>query len=342
MLLNKVSYSHKRSGLILRSLIAAVFFIAGPALGADRMYFGVFDNDKTKPLADLTGVAAFERDAGKKTAIIHVFQAWGGPLEKRGFDAGAMDAIRRHGSIPLLTWAPRALHENENQPPFALRRIINGEYDAYITEFARAVKRWEHPLFLRFAHEMNGNWYPWSEKANGNRPGEYVRAWRHVHDIFDREKVSNAAWVWCPSRKNTNLRKLSELYPGDQYVDWLGMDGYNDTRKKGWQSLDEVFGELYRKITGLSSRPVMIGEFSSMESGGSKAGWIRQAFTESLPKHFPHVYAVVWLNHNFGGGLDWRIESSTESQQAFSAAIASPAYLDNRFSALGVSPVPLP
>lgn len=324
-------------------LFFGTFCLAVPAIGANEIYFGVFDHDKMKPFGDLTGVAAFEQDAGKQVAIVHVFQGWGGSEEKRQFNFDAMDAIRRHGSIPLLTWAPRAPDQNESQPAFALHHIIDGEFDEYIVEFAKAVKRWNHPLFLRFAHEMNGDWYPWAEKVNGNGTGEYVRAWRHVHDIFSREQVANVTWVWSPSCvMKTKLQKLRELYPGDEYVDWLAMDGYNDTRKKDWQSLEDVFGDLYDKITLLSSKPVMIAEFSSMEKGGSKPHWIKRALEESLPKHFQRVHAVVWFNRRFGSELDWRIESSLQAQEAFNAAITSPTYLSNSFGTISVSPIPPP
>ncbi|MBF0474734.1 MAG: hypothetical protein HQK59_02705 [Deltaproteobacteria bacterium] len=324
------------------SVVILVLCCAIPASGAGKIYLGVFDNDKEKSLSDLSGVKKFEQDAGKKVAIIHVFQAWGALDGRNQFDSNAMDMIRKHGSIPLLTWAPRALHKKENQPEFALRNIIDGKFDDYITKYALDIKAWDHPLFLRFAHEMNGTWYPWSETVNGNHTGEYVQAWRHVHDIFSREHVRNVTWVWCPSRKQTNPQKLHNLYPGDEYVDWLGMDGFNDTRKRPWQSLEALFGDIYRELTNISAKPVMIAEFASMEDGGNKARWIRRALNVTIPERFPHVFAVVWLNHKFSPELDWRIESSTTAQQAFAEAVSSPSYIGNNFHSISTSPVPAP
>ena len=52
---------------------------------------------------------------------------------------------------------------------------------------------------IRFAHEMNGTWYPWAEGVNGNGPGDYVAAWRHVVGVFRRAKVSNVTWTWAPT-----------------------------------------------------------------------------------------------------------------------------------------------
>ena len=56
-----------------------------------------------------------------------------------------------------------------------------------------------HPFFLRWGHEMNSDRFPWSEDANGNRRGEFVQAWRHIHDIFTSVGASNVSWVWCPN-----------------------------------------------------------------------------------------------------------------------------------------------
>ncbi len=307
---------------------------------AKRVYVGVYAGNKMKDLGDLSAVKSFERDAGKNVAIIHIFQAWGTPDGMNRFDPNAMTAIREHGSLPLLTWAPRAPREAVNQPEFALRNIIDGKFDDYITQYALDIKRWGHPLFLRFAHEMNGTWYPWSESVNGNRPGDYVKAWRHVHDIFKHHEVTNVTWVWCPSRKGTKPQKLRALYPGDQYVDWLGMDGYNDTRQKRWQTMEEIFGDLYRELNEMSAKPMMIVEFSTTEKGGSKAGWIVQAFHEIIPGRFPRIGAVVWFNRRFSPELDWRIELSPSARKAFEDAVASPIYLDNRFGSINESPIP--
>ena len=76
--------------------------------------------------------------------------------------------------------------------------MIAGRYDEYIREFAEEARAWGHPFFLRFNWEMNGDWFPWSEGVNGNPSGEYVAAWRHVHDIFAAVGATNVTWVWCP------------------------------------------------------------------------------------------------------------------------------------------------
>jgi beta-mannanase len=127
----------------------------------------------------------------------------------------------------MVTWEPWDYLGDINQPAYSLSSIIGGAHDSYITRFALDAKAWGHPFFLRFAHEMNGDWYPWNEGINGNTPGQYVQAWRHVHDLFTANGVTNVTWVWSPNIEYTGSIPLSGLYPGDAYTDWIAMDGYN-------------------------------------------------------------------------------------------------------------------
>ena len=100
---------------------------------------------------------------------------------------------------------------------------------------------------------MNGNWFPWAEHANGNQPGDYVAAWRHVHDIFTQVGATNATWVWCPYVELApELGPLARYYPGDDYVDWTSLDGFNWGKNRvnpqPWTSFDKIFGPSYRAI----------------------------------------------------------------------------------------------
>jgi endoglucanase len=122
------------------------------------------------------------------------------------------------------------------------------------------------------------------------------------------------------------------------------MDGYNTGTNPSmpdrWRSFGELFGETYTALQELSpNKPIMIAETASTEAGGSKASWIRNAFTYVLPELFPQVKAVVWFNWNMDG-MDWVIESSPESQAAFAESIASDYYVDDQFATIDTSPIP--
>jgi hypothetical protein len=122
------------------------------------------------------------------------------------------------------------------------------------------------------------------------------------------------------------------------------MDGYNGGPNQGrqvdWQSFQEIFGLTYDQLSQISpTKPMMIAETSSTETGGSKAEWIADALTNQLPAHFPKVKAFVWFNWNLEG-MDWVIESSRSAQAAFAKGIASAYYAQNQFANLNTSPIP--
>ncbi|HEY2333813.1 MAG TPA: glycosyl hydrolase, partial [Solirubrobacterales bacterium] len=219
-------------------------------------------------------------------------------------------------------------------------------YDSYIREFAEGAKEWGHPFFLRFNWEMNGNWFEWSEGVNGNQPGEYVAAWRHVHDIFTSVGATNATWVWCPNiDPEGTMQDLRSLYPGDAYVDWTGLDGYNagtnPQRSEGWRTFDQLYASTYRTITEeiAPSKPLAISEIGSSEDGGSKAAWIENALS-SIPAKYPKVGALLWFE-KYDDGMDWPIETSTSATSSFASGIQNPVYRGNSYADLAASPIPI-
>jgi beta-mannanase len=170
---------------------------------------------------------------------------------------------------------------------------------------------------LRFAHEMNGNWYPWSEQRNGNRPGDYVRAWRHVHALFDRVGARNVIWVWSPNiiRAVPGV-SLRALYPGDQWVDWVGMVGYGVGETTAGATFDPTLAVL-RQVT---RRPVLITE-TGAQPGPYKATWTANLFQWLKAHH--EVIGFIWFERNkaAGGRADWRFTADSRTLRAFKGGI---------------------
>ena len=281
---------------------------------------------------DMRALDRFEQNAGKRVSILHFGQSFrNSDGSDSDFPAGTMQLLRERGIIPLLNYAPQQSGRGVEQPDFQLADIIEGRHDAYLRRYAAAVAAWGHPFFLRFAHEMNGAWYPWSELRNGNETGEFVRAWRHVHDIFRAQGAGNATWVWCPNVEYWGtIKPLSSLYPGDAYVDWTCLDGYNwgtdPAKPDAWRSFEQLFRASYDLVaeTIAPDKPLMIGETGSTEIGGSKATWLRNALLTEIPR-FPKLKAFLYFNLH-DDGVDWQIESSTSAQTAFAQGIASDTY----------------
>jgi mannan endo-1,4-beta-mannosidase len=305
----------------------------------------------TQPPWDMNPVTKFESLTGKPLSVIHFSSPWQNrctsPYRDYSFDTGAMNNIRNHGAIPFFTWGSQASCTS-NQTDFQLARIAAGAWDSYVTSWAQAAKSWGGPLFLRLNPEQNGYWNSWSPGVNGNSVADYVTSWRHVHDIFRQVGATNVTWVWCPNIDPSNIfTNLASLYPGDAYVDWTCLDGYNfgtnPAKPGGWQTFDWLYSTTYHKIvdTIAPSKPMIIGEVASSEYGGSKAAWISDMLS-ALPLRYPKIKGVLWFER-YDGSLDWPIETSATATQAFASGIRSSYYRSNTFGSLPLlSKVPIP
>jgi hypothetical protein len=318
--------------------------VARPDAMQGQVYWGAYvggsQYGRTDAPWDMGSADRFETNAGKRMSLLEWGQDWyecSSSCGLRGFRTDLVNKARALGFLPVLSWGSYREATGADQPRFRLSAIIKGRYDSFIRRWALGAKRWGHPFFLRFDWEMNTNAVPYSEHANGNGPGEFARMWRHVHRIFTRVGAKNVTWVWCPNIEyEGSVKPLASLYPGSRYVDWTCLDGYNfgtnPSHPATWTPFASVFRQTYtlvtRKIAG--SKPLMIGETSSTEIGGSKAAWITDAFGTQLPAAFPRIDAVVWFNKD-QYGLDWPIESSSSATAAMRAALESPVYATNRF-----------
>jgi len=271
---------------------------------------------------DPAKIDEFAKMVGASPTLVMWYQDWVHEDEK-DFNPALMNTVTARGAVPVVTWEPWDATRGPSQPAYALRTIIAGNYDHYIQQWAHDARMWGHQMYLRFAHEMNGDWYPWSRGVNGNTPAEYVAAWRHVVDIFREEGATNVQWIWSPNILYDGDASFTDLYPGDNYVDCVGLDGYNGglALSHQWLSFDQVFSSSYARLATLTSKPMMITETASAEAGGDKAAWIRQGLLDDLPSKFPRVRAVIWFNEN--KETDWRVNSSTQSLAAYREVVTT-------------------
>lgn len=227
--------------------------------------------------------------------------------------------LESRSEVPMVTWEP--YKSGWSGDPITLQEVTDGDYDSYFRQAAQLARSLPFEVMIRFAHEMNGDWYPWS-----GEPSAYVAAWRHTVSIFKEEGATNVKWVWSPNIDNGY--PFATYFPGEEWVDYAGLDGYNwgtaGVGDYGWHSLREVFGHSYDELTQLSRKPVILAETASGEQGGSKAEWIREGFLKTIPDDFPKVVAVVWFNTD--KEEDWRVNSSESSLKAFREVVASPLY----------------
>ena len=290
---------------------------------AGRKFIGVMTNGGAY---DFTDLGTFSRAVGYHPSVYEFGQGWA----VNQFSDSAIDAVARQGMLPLISWEPwdyrqetPGADQQSNQPAYSLSTIIDGRYDRYIRSWAEGVKGLGYPIALRFAHEMNGNWYPWGVFANGNEPRQYVQAWRHVHDIFAAVGATNVVWVWSPNIIWNTFTDLASLYPGNSYVDWIGLSGYYGTPGKlSYESFNEVFGPTIADLRTFTSKPLVITETGATNVSGEMAPWITQMF-EELPEH-TDIIGVIWFEAV--NVIDWKVTDDPAATRAFAAGVASPAY----------------
>ncbi|WP_183983982.1 glycoside hydrolase family 26 protein [Deinobacterium chartae] len=252
---------------------------------------------------------ALEAKVGCRFEHVRWFQEW-----DENFDLSYARKIVRRGSRVEISWQPRT-HRGGKVRGVPYREIARGKHDAYLRRFARSVRALGRPVNIAFAPEMNGDWGVYQITRN-NTAADFKAAWRHMHELFDRERAK-VRWVWIPNILYPTARvSYAEIYPGDAYVDAVGLDGYNwgtTNPWNRWHSFERVFRASYNALRKITQKPVHLGEVSSAEAGGSKPGWITN-MCRTLPR-FPRLTSVTWFN--IQEKADWRIASSHASLQAF-------------------------
>jgi mannan endo-1,4-beta-mannosidase len=274
---------------------------------------------------DFGAVDAFSNATHYHPAVLQFSQGWA----KDQFDAGRFSSIAARGMLPIVSWEPwdytlrgKAVSSGE-QPAYRLSALIAGRYDPYIRSWATGLASLPFPVVLRFAHEMNGFWYPWCEQSNGNHRGEYVKAWRHVHDLFNAAGAHNVRWLWSPNVTYPGAAPLKALYPGDAYVDWVGLSGYYGTAGvTSYVSFDQIFTGTFKELKTFTHKPIVITETGATDATGQRARWITQMFAQ-LPHH-PEVIGVIWFEAT--KEIDWRIASSPPAAAAFAKGASAPRY----------------
>jgi beta-mannanase len=253
--------------------------------------------------------------AGAHPTVLQFFVKW-----TEDFRPDSVPQTYKQGALPIISWEPWAGPKaGTDQPTYALSKITSGQFDAYITKFATAVRDQKWPIGIRFAHEMNGDWYPWSEKRSGNHPGDYVKAWQHVHDVFQTVGAANVIWIWSPNvLRPVPGVKLRPLYPGDNYVDWVGMVGYAVEES----TASAVFQPTMTAMREFTKKPLIITE-TGVQAGPHRLSWIADFF-HWLPQH-SDVVGFVWFEFSKeqGGSADWRFTVNAPTAQAFKQAMGA-------------------
>jgi len=283
---------------------------------SDAVYWGIFEEGLQ---TDLSRVQTYATDLGKSPVMVMWYIDW----RNSGFPLTEARNVYKAGYVPHVVW----------EPWIGLDEILAGKWDSYLQTFGQSVHDFGHPVMLRFAHEFNGDWYPWNYD-NGDMNGtiaaasKWIQTYQYVHDKIVAAGGSNAIWLWSPNVGNggKNSQDITAYYPGDKYVDWIAVDGYNWGTSQSWstwQTFTDVFGGTYNKlVSNYPGKPIMLGEFGCSSTGETtnrdKVSWINDLFLQ-LKNNYPHIKAFTWFNVN--KETDWRFNTTAQSKAAFKTGV---------------------
>lgn len=286
----------------------------------------------------------YENLLEKKVASVLRYMTW-----EESFPEGVCNAIAGRDAVPMLIWMPNwpSTKGNERREcpmnETGLDEILSGVHDGYIEQFARDVQKWNKTLLIRFLYEFNANWYVWGGYKNGGANGgpEKVKSvWKYVVGKFRELGVQNAQWVWCPHETSDLVspepwNDIEHYWPGDEWVDWLGIDGFNfypenpERVNPALLSFDILFREMHKKLRALSNKPIQImtgsGEFVSEHNPINKIAWVNDMCSKLL-NDYEGMVLFYWFHHQFNDKSDWRINSSPESLTTFREQMQKPNF----------------
>src|SRR6478736_5030976 len=305
-------------------------------------YFGMYTEQAPFNWATFDDAA---NEVGRQQSMVGFFGGW-----DEAYRANAVTRAWQRGMLPMLTWESRPIASGNDvvdEPDYTLPKIIAGDFDAYLTQYAKDIASTGLPLAIRLDHEMNGVWYPWAEQTgsgapiNGNNVGDYVKMWQHVHDVFEANGANQyVIWVWAPNivnnlpAANQSTDFLRSLYPGDAYVDWVGVSGYQRPPYKS--DNDATFGYTFdrtlNQLREITDKKILLAEVGASEVGGTKPAWVKSFFEGFDPGRNDDVIGFAWFNlavtTYVDGQLatnDWRVDSRANSLEAFRTGLAGTA-----------------
>ncbi|MGJ8721847.1 MAG: glycosyl hydrolase [Salinibacterium amurskyense] len=311
-------------------------------------YFGLYTEQAPFNWATYDAAAT---KLGSTPNVVGYFGGW-----DEDFRANAVTRSWQKETLPILTWESRPIGSGNDQveePDYTLPAIIGdpetgtaGTFDDYLHQYAKDIVATGLPLGIRLDHEMNGVWYPWSEtdgqgnSINENREGDFVKMWQHVHEIFAEEGANDLViWIWAPNIINNlpathqSSEFLDGLYPGDDYVDWVGLSGYLRPAYKPENdfTFSYTFDASLNELRRITNKPIFLTEIGASETGGHKADWVTSLFESLAKPENDDIVGISWFNlavttyvEGERSTNDWRIDSRTDSLAAFIEGLARP------------------
>jgi beta-mannanase len=237
-------------------------------------------------------------------------------------------------------------HDKED-PVYKLQRIIDGQFDGQLEQWAVEARDSRIPLIIEFGTEVNNAYHSWSGKHHGggrtsrygNRdlpdgPERFRDAYRHIINIFRGKQAKDITWVLHVDARpdpDDEWNKVKYYYPGDDYIDWIGISAYGQQKSdEQFMTFEQLINNIYPQIQEASAiRPLAILEFGIRERA-DKAKWIGDALDVVKSPKFPRIKAISYWNANHQDKkekVELRIDSSTQALDTYKNKIKDSFFL---------------
>ncbi|MHC5109352.1 MAG: glycoside hydrolase family 26 protein [Planctomycetota bacterium] len=293
-----------------------------PAPDAGKLYFGVFPGDETPDgLEDEVSpelVESFEQAVGKQVTWVYFSHNW---YRGHEFPADTASWIRNTGAVPFIRLMLRNDGEQDHADPiYNLTAILSGEFDVDLEAWGAAAAEFGTPLLVEWGTEFNGEWFSWNGVWNGggesdgfgdpntpDGPERFVATYQHIVDIIRGTGAGNITWVFhvnAPDVPDEDWNRFENYYPGDDYVDWLGISiyGAGTPMDTGVESFREQLDAEYARMTTMApEKPVIIAEMASAANNVeiSPEDWTEAALTDLFNGRWQRVIGFAWWNESW-------------------------------------------
>ena len=271
---------------------------------------------------DLDALDAFAARSGRMPASFSIWSDWGG--DNSAFPSRALlSGLRGRGVRPVIFWQPVGKDWRTRPERYAYERIVAGDWDAYLTAWARDAAAWGDRVIVRWAHEMNAPWFPWAIGKVGNTPEGYRAAWRHVVTLV-RGIAPNVRFMWAPNAPCGTCVAYADLFPGDASVDLVGFDIY------AWKPGDLApMVELYRpamlELRALTALPVVVAETGAAGPSDARAAWLSEGLP-AIAEAYPELVGFIYfdIDMRVTDDPDWRLSEDDGTLEAWATLAADP------------------
>lgn len=315
-----------------------------PSPRVQTILHGAFpDFGPTEDVVSQERVRDFERLVEKEIAWGYFSDNW---FDGISFPQKEVEAMRAAGSVPFIRIMPRSNFYKQSDPVYSLTALVEGEYDSDLRSWMRDAALVPGPLLVEFGTEMNGNWFPWSGHAlGGGTVGEYgdptlhdgpelfVDAYRHLVDIAREEGAHNIIWFLhynLPPAPPRPWNSFEAYYPGDEYVDWLGISVYGaQVPNTSATPASTLFARYYEELRAVApEKPLAVLEFGA-HGDENAAEWLTDFF-DTIENEQYDVDAIAlwhsnWTNRD-GSESQLRIDANDETLAVYRTRITSDRY----------------